>query len=454
MNEDDFERRLRETLHSRRLRIDPEPGALDRIHEGARRRQRRQRFATSGVAALAVVALAVTGVVLRPGQHQAVTADKQPDKQASPSISSASSPQTSAPPEKKFMASEPVPPSLTAVPTPTGFWPLSVSAVSVDKYWVLGSDDCNAFHCLALKMTSDGGKTFTSLAAPALAGAPDGVGAKGWIASEIRFGSGTVGWAYGGAGPESYFFQTTDGGKSWSRVTSIPGKVLDLVAADGTAWAVVLLSPENSTTRRFAIYSTPYGDSQPQKWSPVALPLKDLGGNAPSIVAQSGVVTILASGPPQPGGRDHVLIAKAGSRFTDYQGPCSQDLGGRLSNSVKAIWAVCPSGMMAGLSVSTDRGVTWQAQKNSVELANSAAVGAIDDQHAMVMTPDGLLRLGADGSSQKADEPTGNAVNADFIGFTNQSTGFAIIDQQDGTARLLRTTDDGLHWSEVTFSQP
>ncbi len=452
MNDDDFERRLRETLHSRRLRVDPEPNALDRIHEGARRRQRRQRVATSSVAALAVVALAVTGVVLRPGQHQAVTADKQPDKQASSSISSAPSPQTP-PPEKKFMASEPVPPSLTAVPTPSGFSPMSVSAVSVDKYWVLGTDECGASRCLALEMTSDGGRTFASLAAPALAAAPDGVGAKGWIASEIRFGSGTMGWAYGGAGSESYFFQTTDGGKSWSRVTSIPGKVLDLVAADGKAWAVVLLSPENSTTQRFAIYSTPYGNS-PQKWSPVALPLKDLGGNAPSIVAQSGVVTILASGPSQPGGRDHVLITKAGSGFTDYQGPCSQDLGGRLSNSVKAIWAVCPTGMMAGLSVSTDRGVTWQAQKNSVELANSVAVGAIDDQHAMVMTPDGLLRVGADGSSQKADAPTGNAVNATFIGFTNQSTGFAIIDQQDGTALLLRTTDGGLHWFEVTFSQP
>jgi photosystem II stability/assembly factor-like uncharacterized protein len=330
---------------------------------------------------------------------------------------------------------------------------MSVSAVSVDKYWVLGSDDCDGIRCLALKMTSDGGKTFTSLAAPALAAAPDGRGAKGWIAGAIRFGNSTMGWSLGGAGPESYFFQTTDGGKSWSRVTSIPGKVLDLVAADGKAWAVVLLSPENSTTQRFAIYSTPYGNSA-QKWSLVALPLKDLGGNAPSIVVQNGIVTILASGPSQASARDHVLIAKAGSGFTDYQGPCSRDLGGRLSNSVKAIWAVCPTGMMAGLYVSTDRGATWQAQKNSVELANSVAVGAIDDQHAMVMTPDGLLRVGADGSSQKTDAPVGDAVNAEFIGFTNESTGFAIIDEQGGTSRLLRTIDGGLHWSVVTFSQP
>lgn len=447
---DDFERRLRDALRSQRLSVDPAQDLLERVHAGARRRQRRQRAAASGVAAVAVIALAATGVLLRPGEG------------GSPSTVAGESHTASVPASAPALRSAPISPGTTmsfgdaiqaspTTSTPTAapvseFTPVSVTAISTNTFWVLGSENCNAGRCLALLGTSDGGKTFVPLQAPAI-----DPGAKGFLATELRFGSAKDGWAYGDADINGdAFFATTDGGKSWSRVKSIPGLVVDLVAANGKAWAVVLLSPANTTRQKFAIYSTAYGNS-PQKWSRVALPLDDLGGNAPSIVDQDGVVTILASGPSRPSGRDHVLTATPGNGFSDHQGPCFQDLGGKLSNSKKAIWAVCPTGMMAQLSVSTDRGATWRAQSGSPGFANSVAVGAIDDQHAIVMTPDGLRRIGVDGSSEKVDAPVDGAVSASFIGFTNESTGFAIINEPDNTTRLLRTTDAGMHWSAVTF---
>ena len=448
---DDFERRLRDALRSQRLSVDPAPDLLERVHAGARRRQRRHRAVASSAAAVAVIALAATGVLLRPG------GGGSPSRVASGSATSEVSASTPTVHSNTANPSAPMtygsaaqlsPTHPAPTPAPTGsFTPLSVSAVSTNTFWVLGSDTCDTGRCLALRTTSDGGKTFTMLPPPA------GSDAKGLTATQIRFGSANDGWAYGFSNADSsveVFFQTTDGGKSWSQVTSIPGLVVDLVAANGKAWAVVQLSPHNTTTPRFAIYSTPYGNSA-QTWSPVALPLADLGGIAPSIVDQDGVVTLLASGPSRTGDRDHVLTAKPGEGFSDHQGPCLQELGGKLSNSHKAIWAVCPTGMMARLFVSTDRGVTWQPQRGSSGFANSVAVGAIDDQHAIVMTPDGLQRIGIDGSSEKVDAPVDGAAGASFIGFTNESTGFAVIAESDGTSRLLRTTDGGAHWSAVTF---
>ena len=446
----DFERRLRDALRSQRLSVDPAPDLLERVHAGARRRQRRHRAVAGSAAAVAVIALAATGVLLRPGGGGSPGTVAGGSATAAISASTPavrSAPENPSAPMTLGSAAQLSPTHATPTPAPAGnFTPLSVSAISTNTFWVLGFGNCDSGRCLVLGTTSDGGKTFTTLPPPAAE-----VGAKGFMATEIRFGSAKDGWAYGDDNVNgNTFFQTTDGGKSWSQVSSIPGHVVDLVAANGTAWAVVLLAPQNTTTQRFAIYSTPYGNSV-QTWSPVALPLADLGGIAPSIVDQDGVVTILASGPSRTGDHNHILTAKPGESFSDHQGPCLQELGGRLSNSQKAIWAVCPTGMMAQLFVSTDRGVSWQPQHGSSGFANSVTVGAIDDQHAIVMTPDGLQRIGIDGSSEKIDAPVAGAAGANFIGFTNENTGFAVIAESDGTSRLLRTTDGGAHWSAVTF---
>jgi photosystem II stability/assembly factor-like uncharacterized protein len=446
---DDFERRLRDALRSQRLSVDPAPDLLERVHAGARRRQRLHRAVAGSAAAVAVIALATTGALLRPGggSSPSTVAGGSATSEVSASAPTArNTPASPSAPMTMGSAAQLSPTYATPTPAPAGnFTPLSVSAVSTSTFWVLGSNNCNTGRCLSLRTTSDGGKTFTSLPPPT---GPD---AKGLTATQIRFGNALDGWAYGNADTRAQvFFQTTDGGKSWSQVTSIPGHVVDLVAASGKAWAVVLLPPGDTTTQRFAIYSTPYGNS-PQKWSPVALPLNDLGSLTPGIVDQDGVVTILASGPSRTGDRGHILTAKPGESFSDHQGPCLQELGGRLSNSQKAIWAVCPTGMMAQLFVSTDRGATWQPQHGSSGFANSVAVGAIDNQHAIVMTPDGLQRIGIDGSSEKVDAPVDGAAGASFIGFTNESTGFAVIAESDGTSRLLRTTDGGAHWSAITF---
>ncbi len=242
-----------------------------------------------------------------------------------------------------------------------------MSAVGLNDYWVLGYTttktsggfshlDDRANHgwrpALRDRYNSPGiGRT-----AAADKGAPTRT-----TISQIRFGDANDGWVLG-----STLFSTTDAGSSWAPVQGIPGSILDLVAANNTAWAVVqtlssATASSSKASNQYALWSTSYGKGA-QAWSQVGLPI-GLGSTTPSIVDQDGTVTLMASGPSRPGNKGHVLIGTAGKPFTDHVGPCGQDLGGTLSNSKKAIWAECPSGTHAGLYVSTDAGATWAAEQ-------------------------------------------------------------------------------------------
>lgn len=453
--DDDLERRLRNVFRSRRLSIDSDAGLLDRVHAGAARRHRRRAAAATLSSVAVVAAVSVAAGTLALGQHGShrLSADNRHGN--SPSILTASPPHSPAP-TNDF--GKPTAPTSTFVTAP-GFYPVSVSAISIDTYWVLGyrvgtESNGRLIGDARLVKTTDGGKHFSNAAAPGVlvADAPIERPPNQPLVTDIRFGDANNGWAYGGS-----LFSTTDGGNSWSAVRGVPGSIVDLVAANGVAWAVVDLSaipgsPPTTPNPRFAIYSTPYGKS-PQHWAPVTLPLADLGGVQPSIVDQDGTVTLMVSGPLRNGHHEHVLIAKPGGAFTDHEAPCIQDMGGYLSNSKKAIWASCPTGTSAALFVSADRGATWRAASGPERFPNPASgIGAIDDQHAVVMNyaTGTLLRVGASGPDQPVDAPTQGAAGAKFIGFTTQDTGLAVVDyQQGGTTELLRTTDGGLHWTRV-----
>ncbi len=476
---DDFERRLRDVLHSRNLGVPVPPDAIDRIHAGARRRQQR-RTSASALGAVAIIAIAAVAIGVRPHGHASNVAGNLRTTSPTPTVAAASS---ASPPVRLFgAASAPVsaPVSESAAPVssappitsrlqplasdsaaanqPDQFTPVSVSAVGVNDYWVLGytatktSDGYDI--STTIEQTTDAGQHFTSDAVPAVIVAqeptsyPDGTP----TISDIRFGDTQNGWAFG-----NKLFSTTDGGASWTAVNGIAGGVIDLVAANNTAWAVVQTASSTAVNSpapsdQYALWSTSYGKGA-QAWAPVALPIS-LGSTTPSIVDQDGTVTLMASGPTRTGDQGHVLIETAGKPFVDHTGPCSQDLGGTLSNSKKAIWAQCPSGTRAGLYVSTNTGATWSPSKANataqVTVESGAAVGAIDDTTAVVYDAarQRLVRISGSSATDTNLDATGSVT---FAGFTNTTVGFAVAVGDDGYGWLARTTDGGLTWSTVTF---
>lgn len=469
MDDGDLERRLRDILRSRRLNVEPSPDALNRIHERVVRRQQR-RTAMTSAATLAIVGAVVAAVVVRPHGHPAIGADQQQISTSSitPPVSGAPqsgivrpSPHNSiasfAPTTPTVSPSLPLMSGADAATAPTTFNPVSISAISASHFWVLGYSmtqyaDGETGGGATILSTSDAGAHFSTagtinvIVAQVPMPRPYGVP----TVSDIRFGDSTHGWAYGDA-----LYETDDGGTTWSQVTDVPGAIVDLVAANNVAWAVVDLSrvlipktpPALAMDDHFAIYSTSYGKG-PQHWSRVTMPFA-LGVTQPSIVDQDGTVTILADGPTSEAGAPHVLVATLGQHFTDHSGTCEQGEGAMLSNSATAIWAACPIGASAGIVSSDDRGQTWNSSPGSSTIADFGGhIGAIDAQHAMIDTADGkLFRISADGTRTPVAVPD-SATAISFIGFTTAQVGYVVATTRAGY-ELWRTTDAGLHWSTV-----
>jgi hypothetical protein len=472
---DDFERRLRDVLNSRGLGVPVPPDAIDRIHAGARRRQQR-RTGASALGAVAIIAIAAIAIGVRPHGHGGSTvASNLHTASEAPSVAPASgssptagrfgvvSPSTVASaPLSSAPATSPLPQPLAsesgAASQPAGFTPVSVSAVGLNDYWVLGyktTKTSDGFGITStVEQTTDGGQHFTTDTTPpaAVAQAPIKGASGGPTISQIRFGDAKDGWVFG-----STLYSTTDGGASWSAANGVSGGVVDLVAANNTAWAIVQTvdsstASSSAVSNQYALYSTSYGKGA-QVWAPVALPIS-LGSTTPSIVDQDGTVTLMAAGPSGAGNKVHVLIGAAGKPFTDHTGVCEQDLGGTLSNSKKGIWAECPHGNGADLYISKDAGATWTSAVNDprkIEVESGTAVGAIDDTSAVVFDAAAQRLSKISGTTVTATNATGVS-DVTFLGFTTPAVGFAItVGENSSTTQLLRTTDGGATWSAVTF---
>jgi hypothetical protein len=460
--DDELERRLRDVLHDRGLSIRPDPGALDRVHAGARRRQQR-RAVTSSLGAVLIVAVAAAAIAFRPHGHTTQTAATTPTPTSSaltPSIASAS-PATRSPSGSASLrsasGSKPkasVAPSGTgagAIPAggtpPTGFVPLSVTAVSATHYWVLGHAPCDVGTCTAIATTTDDGKTFTEVGAPpsaVVADVPGNVDVYGSTTiSDIRFVDANTGWAYGGG-----LWQTTDGGEQWDAV-AMPGSVQRLAVASGRAWAVVLSGAPATSGPTYDIYTTSYPNGT---WNKVGS-AGSFGPAEPALAVHNTAVTVI--GTDTATGRLKSVTAAGVPTFTSLRPPPCQAIAGNPISETPAggLWLACslPTTKLGGIALSPDFGKSFSVV-SSGRSAATQAIGAVDDKSAIVAEGGKLLRLNADKSTSAVSQPsTGAAAQGwSFLGFTDTAHGFA-IPIVNGSRQLWRTVDGGSHWSVVRF---
>jgi photosystem II stability/assembly factor-like uncharacterized protein len=115
-------------------------------------------------------------------------------------------------------------------PVPAGFRPQSVTFVSANEGWVLGTAPCHSAPCTSIVATGDGGRSWHPIPAPRARLTQFG---RGTGVGELRFAGPLDGFAYD---PDLYF--THDGGASWHRVR-LPGRVGDLEASGGVVYAAV-----------------------------------------------------------------------------------------------------------------------------------------------------------------------------------------------------------------------
>ena len=224
----DVESDLRRVLGDASRRIPDTLVSLDRVHAGARRRRTRRRVvaAVGGAAALAAVfAIVPFQLAGRPadstnvaGVHNSLPSALTPSSVTHLSATSSANSNQSAP----STHSTPSHPSAQSQVVPAGFVPVSVTATSVARWWVLGSDG-------SVVVTRDGGKSFFAIARI------PGDSTNG----ELRFATDiSHGWAISVVGGQRKLFWTADAGHTW-RPASLQGSVESVEAGSGNVYALV-----------------------------------------------------------------------------------------------------------------------------------------------------------------------------------------------------------------------
>jgi photosystem II stability/assembly factor-like uncharacterized protein len=328
----------------------------------------------------------------------------------------------------------------TATPsTPPQFSPLSVTFVSLQTGWVLGTRPCPAGACTVIVRTRDGGHSWVTITTLAPAGA-----------THLRFANLQDGWAYG-----SDLWATHDGGAHWRRVALSGVGHNALVAALETAGQSVHAAVIDTGVVR--ILTSPVSTDA---WSASSTTVSTGAGPVPRpvLVLQGSAGWLIEN--------DRTVVG--GARLTNgqwipWQPPCI-DTGGPASLAAASptdLVAVCDTGLWTGTSpdtetlASTDGGATFR--RTASHLLRYPSVVASPAPGAVVIggsTSDNALALDASTDSQQSWNPVFRQPAGGVwleLGFTSANQGVAIYRSPEGRGAFLMSVDGGRHWRALTF---
>ncbi len=313
---------------------------------------------------------------------------------------------------------------------PAGFSPDSVGAVGSADFWVLGTVPCRSSRCTALVRTTDGGATFTRLAAPRLPTGSDLI-RRVWFA-DLRNGfASSVG---------DYSYATHDGGRSWHRLPI--GTVSSLAIVGGRAFAVTA-SCGRDACASFRLRVTRVSGGG---WR-----LVRLGFGPFEAVARGSNVWVLGSA----WHRDKLARSRDGGRtFATGSAPCDPDLSGALSPTAgPALWLVCATGLESVAWRSTNRGATFRpfgipgCCANALSLAAASGTVAVAARNVAGRGP---LRTTDGGRTWRPVSEPSPSIYWPWIGFTDGRVGVALVQvRPTGPLHVWQTSNGGATWRDV-----
>ena len=417
-------------------------------------------LAAAAVVVIAVAALIVSrngGNLPAGGQPTGSGSVATPGASAVPSAASAmpSAASSAIAPSAAIAAPSATPPVASTSPVPPatpiastsllGLSPASVTFVSPDDGWVLGTGTCSSAPCAAIARTADGGRTWAKVSAPhaSIVRGPD-PGTSG--ISGLRFADARNGWAFG---PD--LWATHDGGASWARLT-IPGLPADaaifaLASAHGTVHAVVLDGQD------YRVASSPVG-ADDFRLGPVRVAVG--AGPVPAVQqVLSGAAGWMIE-------NDRTVVGGArlvNGAWVAWQPPCADVVGPAFlaASSSTELAAACDVGLWGTstgdhLYLSHDGGSTFVESGAAVPLQMAAQVASASPSVIVVGGSDAtgaVLVATFDGGRTWTIVARLGAVTIADLGFTTAAQGVVITAPAGGPASLLMTRDGGRTWAAV-----
>ena len=334
---------------------------------------------------------------------------------------------------------------------------IDLTFVGVDDGWALASADClsnPALTCTAMLRTTDGGKSWRSVANPPVNVSGDCTAP---CATHLRFATPEVGYAFG----PSALFMTSDGGASWHQQS---GGAIALESLDGNVIRVVTqprVCPPPGCG--YAVEISAIGSAT---WRSVSLGAYTGGMTTGAALARTGSAAYVEVFGHPSGGASHAqstlyTSTDDGLSWTNRGEPCPQGASEVDSTAITtaadgSVTVACV-GRSAGptfTATSTDGGVAFRAAPASLGAAGVQYLGAASASVIFVDTD--VLYRSADGgrSWQKVQQNSVGPLTASWIGFESTTVG-RLIEPAAGpgsTAAIWTTHDAGLTWSPFTFN--
>jgi len=314
---------------------------------------------------------------------------------------------------------------------PRSFHPQTGAAVGKRDVWILGWYRRGAAQRLALVRSTDAGKTFVRVGLPPLS-------LQGETAS-LTFVNAHLGYL---VSPRGRLYVTHDGGTNWRPFG--PKGVREVAMGGGEIYVL--------SKNRFE--RSPLGRSA---WQAVSLPVRYRF--LVSLAARGKKVWLLGSTRHIRAGDITLRSSDRGTTFKKSHAPCFPELEGMLVPAGDGVvWAVCPSGMMAGLSLSTNGGRTFPRFRsfhdpggiNLPALTNGAGIFPTAARAAVLYRGvSGPLFRTTDKGKRWSEIPrTGRLEQLFWLRFATSRVGLGLFTARShpNQASLWRTTDGGATW--------
>lgn len=418
----DFEDRVRRGLRVDVRSVDAEALLRD-VHRGAAHRRRRRT-----VGALVASVLVLAGVA-------GVTASLRGDERAGP-------------------APVPPTPSPTQSPLPAGApqGVVDVAVVSADRWFRL-TMNIGCVGCSTVwrnDQSAEGGweRLHDFQGTSADFGGPDDTG-QGPLAHLVMASDRENGWAWG-----SRLWSTHDGGKTWTLVSTGPGRgeggSIELAATDSEVWALRRTGASPTTLWRSAL-------SIDDDWTRVDPP--DLAG-VTGLLTLSDTVLLETSDEGLSSPRLQYLLeggAGAGFPWNEVSNPCPGENRAYAATSVAYLLCRSSGGATAYRLVGVEHPVAGEPAFQWYRFGRSTgvvtAVHPIDDRRLLLVGEDAAATLLTD-DGDTVDAPA-TAMTVDLLLAPGEETGTSASSgdlvlvttfDDDGPGRLLASTDGGLTW--------